>query len=103
MIPRDGSNSVAVSGAARTKSGGDMHRFVRFMWGLSLLACTFGGLALGQPLSPERERGLNPKDTFSECGICPEMVVVPMGSFTMGSPDSEKSRNSWEGPQHIVD
>jgi formylglycine-generating enzyme required for sulfatase activity len=30
------------------------------------------------------------------------MVVVPAGSFTMGSPDSEKGRNSWEGPQHVV-
>ena len=79
-----------------------MHRFVQFIWGLSLLACTFGDLAFGQPLSTERERALNPKDTFSECDICPGMVVVPAGSFTMGSPESEEGRNSWEGPQHVV-
>jgi formylglycine-generating enzyme required for sulfatase activity len=30
------------------------------------------------------------------------MVVVPAGSFTMGSPAVEPGRNSWEGPQHVV-
>jgi formylglycine-generating enzyme required for sulfatase activity len=103
MIPRDGSNKCRDFGRCYHQVWEeDMHRFVRFIFGLSLLACTLCGLALGQPLSPERERALNPKDTFSECDICPEMVVVPAGSFTMGSPDSEKGRNSWEGPQHVV-
>jgi len=27
-----------------------------------------------------------PKDVFKECDKCPEMVVVPAGPFTMGSP-----------------
>lgn len=54
------------------------------------------------PLSPERERALKPKDTFKECDVCPEMVVVPAGTFTMGSPKSEKERDDWEGPQHRV-
>jgi formylglycine-generating enzyme required for sulfatase activity len=31
-------------------------------------------------------------DWFKECSTCPEMVVVPAGNFTMGSPDSEKGR-----------
>jgi formylglycine-generating enzyme required for sulfatase activity len=30
------------------------------------------------------------------------MVVVPAGSFIMGSSDSENGRNSWEGPEHLV-
>src|SRR5208283_2312751 len=30
------------------------------------------------------------------------MVVVPAGSFTMGSPASEPRRDSYEGPQHKV-
>jgi formylglycine-generating enzyme required for sulfatase activity len=41
------------------------------------------------PLPRERERALQPNDTFTECNNCPEMVVVPDGSFTMGSPNSE--------------
>jgi formylglycine-generating enzyme required for sulfatase activity len=39
------------------------------------------------------ERGcLKPKDTFRDCPKCPEMVVAPAGSFTMGSPKDEPQR-----------
>jgi formylglycine-generating enzyme required for sulfatase activity len=54
------------------------------------------------PLSPERERALKSKDTFKECDKCPEMIVVPAGNFTMGSPANELERETWEGPQHKV-
>jgi sulfatase modifying factor 1 len=37
-----------------------------------------------------------------DCSSCPEMVVIPAGSFAMGSPDSEISRNNDEGPVHQV-
>jgi formylglycine-generating enzyme required for sulfatase activity len=53
-------------------------------------------------LSTPEEHALKPKDTFRECGKCPEMVVTPAGSFTMGSPDSELNRAEYEGPQHRV-
>lgn len=35
------------------------------------------------PLSPNDERALKPGDNFKECDKCPEMVVVPAGSFMM--------------------
>jgi formylglycine-generating enzyme required for sulfatase activity len=54
------------------------------------------------PLSAAEERSLRPKDTFKECADCPEMVVVPAGTFAMGSPASEKGRYNDEGPQHDV-
>ncbi len=54
------------------------------------------------PLSPMQEKALKPKDTFKECANCPEMMVVPAGSFTMGSPASEAERSADEGPQHMV-
>lgn len=43
-----------------------------------------------------------PAETFRECEHCPEMVVVPAGSFLMGSPDGEAGRYDAEGPVHPV-
>jgi formylglycine-generating enzyme required for sulfatase activity len=53
-------------------------------------------------LSPEQERARKPKDTFKECDKCPEMIVVPAGTFTMGSPANELDHGADEGPQHRV-
>jgi formylglycine-generating enzyme required for sulfatase activity len=53
------------------------------------------------PLTVVQERGLKPEDSFRECENCPEMVVVPAGSFTMGSPKSETGRHENEA-QHVV-
>jgi len=39
---------------------------------------------------------------FRDCPSCPEMAVIPSGSFDMGSPDQEKGRASDEGPVHRV-
>jgi formylglycine-generating enzyme required for sulfatase activity len=55
-----------------------------------------------QPLTPEREQALKPKDSFKECDVCPEMVVVPKGSFIMGTPASEPDRFKGEDPMHRV-
>ena len=43
-----------------------------------------------------------PGSVFRDCPQCPEMVVVPAGSFTMGSPSSEKGRQDDEGPVRRV-
>jgi len=40
--------------------------------------------------------------SFQDCSDCPEMVMVPAGSFMMGSPDTEHDRDDDEGPQHTV-
>jgi formylglycine-generating enzyme required for sulfatase activity len=53
-------------------------------------------------LSVAEECALKPKDVFSECEKCPEMVVAPVGSFTMGSPASEVGHFDNEGLQHSV-
>ena len=46
--------------------------------------------------------GSRPREVFRDCVECPEMVVVPAGSFTMGSPASEPGRYDEEGPQRRV-
>ena len=35
-------------------------------------------------------------------GIALEMVSIPGGKFTIGSPESEPERSSWEGPQREI-
>ncbi len=46
--------------------------------------------------------GYSTPEIFKDCDECPEMVVIPGGSFVMGSPDGESKRASNEGPQHRV-
>ena len=41
-------------------------------------------------------------DVFRDCPDCPEMVVVPAGTFRMGSPASEAGRYDDVGPRHEV-
>jgi len=52
----------------------------------------------------------HPGEVFRDCEECPEMVVVPAGSFMMGSPRGDRGRifgvtdgrRIREGPQHSV-
>ena len=59
-------------------------------------------------LEPAAERALRRKDVFREClarqekDFCPRMVVVPAGSFVMGSPATESGHQPSEQPQHPV-
>jgi formylglycine-generating enzyme required for sulfatase activity len=59
-------------------------------------------------LTAEAERALKPMQSFKECAAdkhCPEMILIPAGEFTMGSPPTEpteKDHRSDEGPQHKV-
>lgn len=52
---------------------------------------------------------LSPNKIFRDCPDCPEMVVIPAGTFMMGLPDSEASREkirtgqaNLEKPRHRV-
>jgi formylglycine-generating enzyme required for sulfatase activity len=55
-------------------------------------------------LRPEVESALKPLVSFRECANgCPEMIIIPAGSFVMGSPDTEFERATDEGPQRRVD
>ena len=62
--------------------------------------------ASGRP--PSRPAAADPRparragERFRDCAECPELVVVPAGSFMMGSPSSEDGRFENEGPQRRV-
>ncbi|KRP71478.1 chromophore maturation protein PvdO [Pseudomonas paralactis] len=43
-----------------------------------------------------------PGKVFKDCKDCPEMVVLPAGTFTMGTPEDEVGREPDEGPMHEV-
>jgi formylglycine-generating enzyme required for sulfatase activity len=54
-------------------------------------------------LAAQTEGALKPGESFRECARnCPEMIVVPSGAFTMGSPASDAARFDDESPQHNV-
>lgn len=53
----------------------------------------------------KREEGLEstrPGDQFRDCSYCPEMVSIPAGMFSMGSPVDENDRYDDEGPLRQV-
>ena len=52
--------------------------------------------------SPRRDTPLRAGDIFRDCEHCPEMVVVPGGSFMMGSRSLEAGSDDGAGPQHQV-
>jgi formylglycine-generating enzyme required for sulfatase activity/class 3 adenylate cyclase len=56
-------------------------------------------------LTTAAEHSLQPLADFRECaGGCPEMIVIPSGSFVMGSPQTEQSRyNSSPGREGAND
>ncbi|MEM1345709.1 MAG: SUMF1/EgtB/PvdO family nonheme iron enzyme, partial [Pseudomonadota bacterium] len=55
-----------------------------------------------RPERIERTGHLPPQAVFSDAPFAPEMVVIPAGHFTMGSPESEEYRDDDEGPQREV-
>ena len=63
-------------------------------------------LAIAAPTEAQTEKpqspNLLPGQTFRECRNCPEMIVLPAGSFTMGSPAAEPFRRENEPQTEIT-
>jgi formylglycine-generating enzyme required for sulfatase activity len=57
---------------------------------------TMAAMAAGNAPSSRSPR------TFEDCPFCPRMVVIPGGSFVMGSPPDDPMRHKNEGPQTTV-
>jgi formylglycine-generating enzyme required for sulfatase activity len=69
---------------------------------LQPIAGTFPPMRIPKSLSAAEQRALRPQDLFKECEVCPEMVVVPAGEFTMGAPETEKGSDADERPRRRV-
>lgn len=41
-------------------------------------------------------------ESFRDCAVCPEMILIAEGSFLMGAPDNEPGRYEEEGPVRKV-
>lgn len=67
--------------------------------GASLLS--LAGLALLAVIiiSAFAQQKPKPGKTFRDCPECPLMVVIPAGTFTIGSPQNEPGRTEVEGPE----
>ena len=63
----------------------------------------FGWQAINAP-EPDPGPGVEPPlpPVTASCDVCPEMVELSGGTFTMGSPDTEAGRSGNEGPQRDV-
>ena len=69
------------------------HNAIRIAFVLVLLFCVSEGRA-GQSFKPG--------ESFKDCAECPEMIVVPAGSFTMGSRQGDPGHDGSQAPQHTV-
>jgi formylglycine-generating enzyme required for sulfatase activity len=74
------------------------HRFA--MTGALLTISMLTGTAFAQPSSVAAVR--DPGQTFRECRNCPEMIVLPAGSFLMGSPADEPLRRDNEQQMEVT-
>ncbi len=84
--------------AARQRDEADRKR--REATRVALAPTTTGAIQQASPAGAISAAGAG--RSFRDCNVCPEMVVIPAGSFTMGSPASEPQRDADEGPQHEV-
>lgn len=97
---------ASLSGDGRKRPGtvtgrrlcGETAMSMKPLLGLAALAVALGASA-GHAAPPRADPA--PGSHFNDCGAnCPEMVVIPAGTFRMGAPGGEEGRP--EGPVHEV-
>jgi formylglycine-generating enzyme required for sulfatase activity/predicted Ser/Thr protein kinase len=59
-------------------------------------------LATAAPATAPRAAEPEPLSRFRDCPDCPQMVVLPTGSYDMGAPKGQAETKKWEGPVHRV-
>lgn len=60
--------------------------------------------AQARPPAPRQDnlQRLAAGTVFRDCANCPELVVIPPGSVTVGLPESEAEQNNGQGPQNSL-
>jgi formylglycine-generating enzyme required for sulfatase activity len=80
-----------------------VHRILFWLFVVTALSMHPALLSAAETKSPSLSMPVG--KVFNDCGSiekCPDMVVIPPGSFVMGSPATEKGRFDDEGPQRKV-
>jgi formylglycine-generating enzyme required for sulfatase activity len=68
----------------------------------ALTAASFYAASQYADRSTTSELANLPSNGFMDCDRCPQMIVIPAGSFVMGSPPAEQGRFENEAPQRKV-
>jgi formylglycine-generating enzyme required for sulfatase activity len=107
IIRMQAMTSVLLGGVVILLIGWINQSFIKDQWRLYTVSNPFRNAKIDPyVLSSEAEQKLKPKDSFKECAadagadLCPEMVVLPAGSFLMGSPKGQGEDDEY--PQHQV-
>jgi len=66
---------------------------------ISIILALFGAFITATAIAQAKAK---PLKSFRDCSDCPEMVIIPAGTFTMGTPESEPDRTITEGPQRKI-
>src|SRR5262245_7052349 len=75
----------------------------RYRWRIVATALSLLAASAVHARADGRSRGAaKPGQTFTECRHCPEMMVVPAGTFTIGSPPDEPLRRDNEPQKKIT-
>lgn len=69
---------------------------------VQFMATTGVILAISFTITTFAQKKLKPGQTFRDCQSCPEMIVLPAGSYMMGAPTDDTLRYDEEGPAHRV-
>ena len=68
---------------------------------LTLVASALVATSTISPAAPPNRSTVAPHP-FRDCKGCPELIVVPSGTFSMGTPESEVGRFDWDLPPRKV-
>ena len=91
--------------AARRNLAGSAGRARWAGWACALALVALAGCEQAAPAEGGTGAGAQPRqagDRFRDCPGCPEVVVVPAGSFQMGSPTGEQGRDGDETRRSVT-